>query len=82
MYECLPISVSKNNFLKHDSNISCNFAFNHDDAELNSAEYIGRLSANDLKQLYEFVRDNVRRLTKADKDMILKAIYDAILDDS
>lgn len=77
----MPASFKKQNrFLDHDSYISCNRIFEFDDYALKNSKCVGHLGYQDLLALRNHIKNNVKTLPKADKELILAALDEEIME--
>lgn len=79
-YECMPILKKKNSFLDHDSYIACNRVFTFEEIDLKNSQRVGSLGYEDLLNLRKHIRNNVKTLSKADKEKIIISLDEAILE--
>lgn len=78
MYECLKIEKKGNPYLKYDSYIACNALFKFEPWEVK--QRVGSLGYNDLNALHNHIKDNVRTLSRTDKENILASLSKALED--
>ncbi len=74
LYECMPLAKKKNNYLEHDSFVSCNRVFHFEPNEIKNAKVVGNLDYEDLLSLRNHIRDNVKTLSKKEKDRIVESL--------
>lgn len=79
-YDCLKIEKKDNSFLKHDSYIGCANYFVYEDYELKGKNIIGSLGYKDLYNLYNHIKNNVKRMPRQAKNEILLSL-ESVLED-